>query len=434
MASLRLAANPAIWAGAFLLLAGMGVAAAEKSAAPSKDAPSKNAPSKAASSKAASPSAKAVPAGAAEIRSAIARSLVHLEQEGLVWMREKHCMTCHQIPSMVWSFNEARRHGIAVDGARLAAWNQWAVDNGLKRARFFKVTDQSLSKLRDGGVPDAEVAKLAGLKDKNFVLEYEFRDALSAGEAKTVLAGHEKKLLEAAGEGGKGGSGAAGTNQYMATLIAGAAAGSPDRAASEKVLVDGLVKTQNQDGSWPPASQFKMQQRSEAEATTAVTLWTMWGLGDVPNLSPAGKEAVEKAREWLAKAPTETSTEVLMLRAMLARRDGDRTKSDELTARLLKLQHADGGWGWLQDREASDPFTTGMALYGLAYLKPAGFETALAKAREYLLSTQEKDGSWKLLQKVISAQKKADTKNGDAIYSYWATGWAVIGLSATLPE
>jgi hypothetical protein len=35
------------------------------------------------------------------------------------------------------------------------------------------------------------------------------------------------------------GGGAAGTNQYM-SLIAGTAAGSPDPAASEKVLVEGL--------------------------------------------------------------------------------------------------------------------------------------------------------------------------------------------------
>jgi len=392
------------------------------------------APHSVATRAAAAAEAGSKPATAAATRAAIGRALVYIEQEGVTWMREKTCMTCHQIPAMVWSFNEAKRHGIPVDEAKLAAWNQWAVDNGLKRSRFYKVSDASMSALRAGGVPEAEVAGLEPLKNKNFVLEYEFRDALAASQAKTVLAAHEKLLLEAAGEGGKGGGGAAGTNQYMSALIAGAAAGSPDRAASEKVLVAGLVKTQNKDGSWPPASQFKMQQRSAEEATEAVTLWTVLGLGDVANLDQAGRDAIEKARERLKKAEPEKSIEVLMLRAMLARRDGDRAKSDEGAEKLLKLQHADGGWSWLQDRAESDPFSTGMVLYGLAYLEPKGAEAAAAKARDYLLKRQEKDGAWRIPQSTISAQKKADTKNGDFIYSYWATGWAVVGLAATLPE
>jgi hypothetical protein len=55
--------------------------------------------------------------------------------------------------------------------------------------------------------------------------------------------------------------------------------------------------------------------------------------------------AATKAREGLKNTKPGISTERLMLRALLAQKDGDKEKSQELLACLLELQHEDGGWG-----------------------------------------------------------------------------------------
>ena len=88
----------------------------------------------------------------------------------------------------------------------------------------------------------------------------------------------------------------------------------------------------------------------------------------------------------------------------------------------------------LLDRPTSDPFTTGMVLYGLAYLGDNAKNPAVARAQRYLLQQQRKDGVWPLVGKTISANTREDTKNSDAIYTYWTTGWAVVGLLKTMPE
>jgi hypothetical protein len=86
------------------------------------------------------------------------------------------------------------------------------------------------------------------------------------------------------------------------------------------------------------------------------------------------------------------------------------------------------------DRPASDPFTTGQVLYGLRYLGRDGSDPVVQKARQYLLKTQGDNGIWTVPMKTISATKKDNTKDGDAVYTYWGTSWAAIGLLETLPD
>lgn len=57
----------------------------------------------------------------ARIRKAIERSLVALDRQGLAWLDEKKCASCHHVPMMLWSFNEAQRHGFAIDPKSLEA-------------------------------------------------------------------------------------------------------------------------------------------------------------------------------------------------------------------------------------------------------------------------------------------------------------------------
>ncbi len=368
-----------------------------------------------------------------DVRRAATASLPYLEREGLRWMREKACVTCHQIPVMVWAFNAADRAGLRVDDALVRCWNAWTLDNGLKRATYYKLTDAARTKLVEAKLPEAVVAKLEPLKDKNFVFVDEFRAAAGVALGKE-RATHEAAIVSACAASGQGGGGGGANNQYVALLTAGVdrAVAEPDEA--QRDLTAALVKTQAADGSWAAAGQFKSQQRPTDEAIEVCTQWAVFALAASRTPTPAAHDALSKARGRLKSIGAGVSVEHLMLRAMLARQADDEPTATRLTDDLLKLQHADGGWGWLKVRTESDPFTTGEVLYGLSYLGRDGRDSAIRKAWRYLLDRQDADGRWPLTANTISASKKADRKDGDYIYSYWSTGWAVVGMLSTLPE
>lgn len=368
-----------------------------------------------------------------QIRKVVERSVPFLEKEGVAWMKGKNCVTCHQVPSMVWSLNEATRRKLPVNAEAVTQWNRWALENGLKKSVFFKLTDKSLESLREAGMPEAEIAKLKKLQGKLFVFEQEFRDEATKLIGSDTFGSHSDRVVKLAALPNQGGGGGGTNNQYTALLLSGATTAVPDSAEMRKAVITGLVKAQGKDGTWPAASQFIAQQRTAAETSEVVTSWTVLALTDA-GLPELTDKAIAKARDWLKNAKPAVNTETLMLRALLASKEGDTSKQQELTNALLKLQHADGGWGWQVDRTASDPFSTGQVLYGLANLGKKPTDPAVQKAQQYLLQTQSEKGMWPVTNKDFSTSKKADRKDGDAVYSYWATGWAVIGLLQTMGE
>ena len=54
-----------------------------------------------------------------EVRAAIERGLAFVAQRGADWIAERECVTCHQVPSMLWSLNDARARGYKLDSAKL---------------------------------------------------------------------------------------------------------------------------------------------------------------------------------------------------------------------------------------------------------------------------------------------------------------------------
>ena len=78
------------------------------------------------------------PADSANVRAAVERSLPFLEKGGVTWMNEKHCASCHNVSFLLWSHNEARARGIAVDETKLAAWTDWTWKFSQSRRGWFK--------------------------------------------------------------------------------------------------------------------------------------------------------------------------------------------------------------------------------------------------------------------------------------------------------
>jgi hypothetical protein len=183
--------------------------------------------------------------------------------------------------------------------------------------------------------------------------------------------------------------------------------------APAQIDVEQLLRAQEKDGRFAASGQFPSQDRPLGESDAVATLWALLALGDS---EPAARR---RATEWLEKNQSGETTEWVAARLLVQGRAGDRE-------RLLREQHADGGWGW-KATGPSNAFATGQALYALAIVAPR--ERAVERAVAYLVTTQAPDGTWSTRSKLIS--KKSAPKR-DAIYKYWGTAWAAMGLARTL--
>ncbi len=108
---------------------------------------------------------------------------------------------------------------------------------------------------------------------------------------------------------------------------------------------------------------------------------------------------------------------------------------DRAAKRVLALQQADGGWAQTKYFK-SDAYATGTALYALKE-SGAAPDAAYKKGVAYLLSTQASDGSWHVASRAPKFQPYFESGfpyAHDQWISEWATGYAAIALSYSLPD
>lgn len=302
------------------------------------------------------------------VRRTISKSLPFIEREGVKWIEEKKCVTCHQVPFMVWSLNAAKARGLPVDNEKLAEWNAWATDY----IHF-----------------SAPAAKPETLKREDVL----------------------------------------GRNiDTMAQLLLGRAGPAPKDVPDhwQPLFRESLVRVQQATGMWAPCGQLPGQKRPERETQEVTTMWSLLALsGQYDSNQPLPPE-VEKGLAWLGTQTRGKSTEWWAMRLLLERALGHTAETDRLRSELLSRQHDDGGWGWLCDDE-SDALGTGMALYALARDGVGKERPALSKARDFLCRTQMENGSWS-----VKGTKKSKEDSVEATAVYWGTCWAVIGLAERL--
>ena len=332
-------------------------------------------------------SAQAAPE-AAELRKAAERSLPFLETGGAAWIQEKGCASCHHVPFLLWSHNEARRRGLAVDAGKLEGWTNWTLT-------------ASLALGKEGGGLDTMGQLILG------------RDGASRWRQKPP--------------------------KHLKTVD------------PFETLWEHIVERQNPDGSWKPEGQLTCP----PEITTG---WALLALASretkPPPEDPAKgpsvgigpglvkqlkkiEETLPKAREqgiaYLRQAPSDQSTESLLLRMLVERKLGDAGRAGELRKELLALQRPDGLWSYRKTAEAGDAFATGQVLYALSVDGVEADDPALRKACKALIETQRPDGSWTVAARSIRTGKDGDPKKIDFVYTYWGSAWATIGLLQSLP-
>lgn len=155
-------------------------------------------------------------AGEPEELEMVRAAVPFLKEEGLAWIEDRKCASCHQIPSMLWSLNLAVKAGIAPEGLDLAERTSWAAD-------------------------------------------WRHWNKLGAKEGETKVS--------------------AGNIDTMAFLLLGLPedAASPEWAGPFRKH---LLANQQADGSWKAGGQLPLGKRPARETTEVTTMWTMLALGD----------------------------------------------------------------------------------------------------------------------------------------------------------
>jgi squalene cyclase len=142
--------------------------------------------------------------------------------------------------------------------------------------------------------------------------------------------------------------------------------------------------------------------------------------------------AVKLAANWIAEAEPTCNDDLASQVMGLAWAGTHKAALDRAIRRLAAAQRADGGWSDLPTME-STPYATGKALYAL---HTAGISGPLYKrGTQYLLRTQQPDGSWYVKTRALAFQPYFESGfpyGYDQWISAAATNWATMALTVSM--
>jgi hypothetical protein len=116
--------------------------------------------------------------------------------------------------------------------------------------------------------------------------------------------------------------------------------------------------------------------------------------------------------------------------------NSDVTNREARTRELIDAQRPDGGWAQTPYL-SSDAYATGQALYALSEMGVAISDPTLKRGAEFLLHTQDRDGSWYVKSRAMKIQPYFESgfpHGHDQWISQAATSWATMALTLTAPE
>ena len=208
-------------------------------------------------------------------------------------------------------------------------------------------------------------------------------------------------------------------------------AGRADRTALDRAAAL-ILADQRADGAWPIAASGAVGSPAAYGTTLATAAARRVLAGSTRDLARA---AVGRADDWLRRVRPESVLDASGVLFGLERATDPaarRSRADAL-ARLKQGQGPDGGWGpFVTSR--SEPFDTALAILALQPLTgapglaapaygDADLRAAIARARRFLLDSQNPDGSWPETTRPAEQESYAQRIS--------TTGWATLALLET---
>jgi ankyrin repeat protein len=310
-------------------------------------------------------------------RQAVEASLPLLQQSMKLFLERTGCASCH---------HEGLGH----------------MATGLARRRGFPI---------DGDLAKAQYERIAGMLNS---MRPQLQRAVSDPHAALYVPGAE--ISEGA--------------PMFGFLLSGLAASqqAPNRLLSAAALT--LARQQEADGRWDFVLP-RVPTQSSAHAMTAMAVQVIRAYAPRDRAEEmAGR--IRRAKAWLMRAPAPTTEDKVFRLLGLRWAGASLEERREAITALRAEQRPDGGWAQLPAL-LSDAYATGTALFALnqAGAIPVSDPT-YRRGVDYLLRTQDEDGSWFVAKRAIPANNYFDSgfPHGQSQYmSFSATCWATMALT-----
>ena len=193
-----------------------------------------------------------------------------------------------------------------------------------------------------------------------------------------------------------------------------------------------LKTHQAQDGSWPyPKGDSRPPLCSDYIAQTTLSMRALQLYA--PKTGKADWDrSVQRAAAWIATAEAKNNDDRGWRLLGLAWAGVDKNATQQALRELLVTQRPDGGWSDIPST-GSTAYATGQALFALHTAGLRSSDAAYERGVQFLLKTQQEDGSWYVRTRALGFQPYFDTAfpyGFDQWISAAGTSWATMALAA----
>jgi ankyrin repeat protein len=225
---------------------------------------------------------------------------------------------------------------------------------------------------------------------------------------------------------------AAGVDSQQFSLMQMAGSGLRPSLATDSLLHH-IAALQRKEGDWPNYGVVRPPLEDGGFSHTAKGIRAL-RLYPIAGRKAEFDERVARAATWLEKAePVSTEDRAMQLLGIAW---AGRKAPAERVKQLVSRQQPDGGWGQTS-RLATDAYATGEALWALHEAGMPATDTVYRRGVDYLLRTQQADGSWHVVTRAFAFQPYFESgfpHGRDQWISQSGTAMAVIGLSYAVPR
>jgi ankyrin repeat protein len=208
----------------------------------------------------------------------------------------------------------------------------------------------------------------------------------------------------------------------------------PADAVTDAMVLN-FAAEQTLDGSWcyGGLSRSPISEGCIGRAAIGAHLLQLYG---PPGMKAEFDQRIARARHYLLETPPKTTDDLAMRLLGLKWAAAEKEAIGSAARALLQQQRGDGGWAGNRYL-ASDAYSTAEAVYALggSGVAAAG-DTARGHGIEFLMKTQQPDGSWHVKSRAVKFQpyfQSGFPYDHDQWISAAATAWATVALANAIP-